>query len=121
MFGSLEAQLLLGLTLFTFETKDDLTCGLCFLVKDGLGLSTETHLLRVVSSLSLSKVGCLSGFVLGDLVEGVLLALTRTVCLAFLGYVNHLFSISKIELGSESMSTATESQNVISKKFTRIL
>ena len=89
VLGSLEGQLLLGLTFFTFETKDDLTRGLGLLVEDGLGLSSETHLLRVVTSLSLREVGGLSGLVLGDLVEGVLLALTRTVCLAFLGYVHH--------------------------------
>lgn len=89
MLGSLEAQLLLGLTFLTFETKDDLTCGLGLLVKDGLGLSTESHLLGVVSSLSLSKVRRLTSLVLCDLVEGVLLALTRTVCLTFFGYINH--------------------------------
>jgi hypothetical protein len=89
MLGSLEAQLLLGLTFLTFETKNNFTCGLGLLVKDGLGLSTETHLLGVVSSLSLSKVRRLSSLVLCDLVEGVLLALTRTVCLSFFGYVHH--------------------------------
>ncbi len=89
VLGSLKAQLLLGLTFFTFETKDDLTRGLGLLVEDGLGLSSETHLLRVITSLSLRKVGGLSSLVLGDLVEGVLLALSCTVCLAFLGYVHH--------------------------------
>ena len=103
MLGSLEAQLLLGLTFFTFKTKDNLTCGLGLLVEDGLGLSSETHLLRVVTSLSLREVGGLSGLVLGDLVKGVLLALTRTVSLAFLGYVHHDAQMYNLEMNSKSM------------------
>jgi len=89
MFGSLEAQLLLGLTLFAFKTKNDFTCGLRLLMKNGFSLSTKTHLFRIVSSLSLSEVRRFSSLVLGDLVEGVLLALTRTVCLTFFGYIHH--------------------------------
>jgi hypothetical protein len=89
VLGSLVAQLLLGLTFLTFKTKDDLTCGLGLLVEDGLGLSSETHLLRVVTSLSLGEVGSLSGLVLGDLVQGVLLALSCTVGSAFFGNIHH--------------------------------
>jgi len=79
VLGSLEAQLLLGLTLLTFQSKNDLTSSLGLLVEDGLGLSTESHLFRVVTSLSLCKVGSLSGLVLSNLVQGVLLALSSTV------------------------------------------
>ena len=89
MFGSLDAQLLLGLAFFTFKTKDDLTRGLGLLVEDGLGLPTETHLLRVITSLSLRKVRGFSGLVLGHLVEGMLLAFTCTICPAFFRYVHH--------------------------------
>ena len=89
VLGSLVAQLLLGLTFLTFKTKDDFTCGLGLLVKDGLGLSTETHLLGIVTSLSLSKVRRLSGLVLGDLVKGVLLALTPAVSLTFFWNIHH--------------------------------
>jgi len=88
------------------------------LVEDGLGLTSETLLLRVVSSLTLqihvdttegkrlkinphlscrkvrwlylSKVGSLAGLVLGDLVESVLGALLSLAeGLSFLGHVHH--------------------------------
>ena len=110
VLGSLEAQLLLGLTFFTFETKNDLTRGLCLLVEDGLGLPTETHLLGIITSLSLRKVRGFPGLVLGDLVEGVLLALTRTVCLAFLGYVHHDAQFYNLEMGSKRTSKEAENQ-----------
>ena len=81
--------MLLGLALFAFETQNNLTSGLCLLVEDGLGLSTETHLLTVVSALSLGKVGSLARLVLGHLVHGMLLALSGTVCSTFLWYIHH--------------------------------
>jgi hypothetical protein len=63
-------------------------------VEDGLGLSTETHLLRVVTTLSLGEVGGLSRLVLGNLVNLVLTALfAGAVSLTFLGYVNHFEAI----------------------------
>merc|ERR1719469_63510 len=57
MLGSLQNELLL-----------------CFLVKNGLGLSSETHLFRVVTAFSLRKIGGFSGLILGNLVNGVLAA-----------------------------------------------
>lgn len=104
VLGSLEAQLLLGLTLLTFQSKNDLTSSLGLLVEDGLGLSTESHLFRVVTSLSLCKVGSLSGLVLSNLVQGVLLALSSTVSSTFLRYVNHcnlLVPAQNQEVGSD--------------------
>ena len=90
VLGSLQSQLLLGLTLLTFKTDNNLTGSLCLLVKDGLGLSSESHLLGVITTLSLSKVGSLSSLVLGDLVYLMLFALTSsTESFAFLWYVNH--------------------------------
>jgi hypothetical protein len=89
MLGSLKAQLLLGLTFLTFQTQDDLTGSLCLFVKDGLGLSTETHLLGIVTSLSLGEIGSLTGLVLGHLVDGMLLAFSSTVSLTFFGYIHH--------------------------------
>lgn len=89
MLGSLQTQLLLGLTFLTFQTKDNLTCGLGLLVKDGLGLSPKTHLLGIVPTLSLGEIGGLAGLVLGNLVDRVLLALALAVGLAFFGYVHH--------------------------------
>jgi len=89
VLGSLDAQLLLGLTLFAFQSQHNLTRGLGLFVKDGLGLSTETHLLAVVPTLSLRKVTRLAGLVLRHLVQGVLLALARAVGLAFFGDIDH--------------------------------
>lgn len=90
VLGSLQSQLLLGLTLLTFKTDNNLTGCLCLLVEDGLGLSSESHLLGVITTLSLSKVGSLSSLVLGDLVYLMLFALTSsTESFAFLWYVNH--------------------------------
>jgi len=89
VFGSLEAQLLLGLAFLTFQTKHNFTGSLGLFVENGLGLSTKTHLLGVVTSLSLGKVRGLSGLVLGDLVDCVLLALAGTVSFAFFWDVHH--------------------------------
>ena len=92
VLGSLEAEMLLGLTLFAFQTQDDLTCGLRLLVKDWLGLSSKSHLLAVVSALSLGKVGGLAGFVLGHLVHFMLLALAGTVCSTLFRDVHHFLN-----------------------------
>ena len=90
VLGTLENQMLLRLTFLALQTKDNLTCGLGLLVEHGLGLTSETHLLGIVTTLSLGEVGCFSGLVLGDLVVLVLTALLAgTVCLTFFGYVNH--------------------------------
>lgn len=89
MLGSLQTQLLLGLTFLTFQTQDNLTGGLSLLVEDGLGLSTESHLLGIVTPLSLCEIRRLSSLVLSHLVGSVLLALTRTVGLAFFGDIYH--------------------------------
>ena len=86
---SLQAKLLLGLAFLTFQPQNNLTGSLGLLVKHGLGLSTETHLFGIITSLSLCKIGGFSSLVLGDLVDGVLLALSGTVSFAFLRYVNH--------------------------------
>lgn len=72
---SLQSQLGLGLANNTFQSQDDLLGGLGLLVENGLGLTTVTTLLTVVSSLTLGEQGSLTGLVLGDLVLGVLLAI----------------------------------------------
>jgi hypothetical protein len=90
VLGTLKSQVLLGLTFLALQTKHNLTCGLGLLVEDGLGLTSKTHLLGIVTTLSLGEVGCLSGLVLGDLVVLVLTALLAgTVSLTFFGYINH--------------------------------
>jgi hypothetical protein len=91
VFGSLEDELFLGFTLFAFQPQDDLTGGLCLLVKDGLGLSTESHLFGIITTFSLRKVGSLSSFVLRHLHHGVLAAfLARAIRLSLLGNIHHL-------------------------------
>lgn len=90
VLGPFQAQLLLRLTCLAFQPEYDLTCRLGLLVEDGLCLSTESHLLRVVTSLPLCEIRRFAGLVLCDLVHGVLLALAATVCLAFLRDVHHL-------------------------------
>lgn len=64
----------LGLASDTLETENDLLGGLGLLVENGLGLTTVTALLPVVTTLSLSGQRVLALLVLGDLVRGVLLA-----------------------------------------------
>ena len=82
------------------ELERNLLGGLCLLTEDGLGLAAETFLLWVVSSLALSGGGILALFVLGDLVDLVLLAL-HTVCVFLFrsmhlcSHVTHLRLISK--------------------------
>lgn len=86
---SLQSQLSLGLANNTFQSQHNLLGGLSFLVENLLGLTTETGLLTVVTSLTLSVQGSLTGLVLGNLVLGVLAALlTLTVGLSGLWNVN---------------------------------
>jgi hypothetical protein len=75
VLAALEGELLLGLAGSALETQDDLLGGLGLLVEDGLGLTTVTTLLPVVTTLTLSEKGGLASLVLGDLVLGVLVAL----------------------------------------------
>jgi hypothetical protein len=73
----------------TFKTEDNLLGSLSLLVENGLGLTTITRLLTVVTSLTLSKQRGLTGLVLSDLVGSVLSALgALTVGVAGLGNVN---------------------------------
>lgn len=86
---SLQSQLGLGLTVDTLQSQHNLLGGLSLLVENWLGLTTETGLLTVVSSLTLSEQRSLTSLVLGNLVLGVLSALlTLTVSLSELWNVN---------------------------------
>ncbi len=90
VLGPLEGELLLGLTFLAFQTQDNLTGSLGLLVEDGLGLTTESHLLGVVPALALREVGGLAGLVLGHLVDLVLTAFfAGAIGLAQLGNVHH--------------------------------
>ena len=75
VLAALQGELLLGLAGSALETEDDLLGGLGLLVEDGLGLTTITALLPVVTSLTLGEQGGLASLVLGNLVLGVLVAL----------------------------------------------
>jgi hypothetical protein len=57
VLAALEGELLLGLAGSALETQDDLLGGLGLLVEDGLGLTTVTTLLPVVTTLTLSEKG----------------------------------------------------------------
>ena len=55
MLAALQGELLLGLAGSALKTKDDLLGGLGLLVEDGLGLTTITALLPVVTTLTLGE------------------------------------------------------------------
>jgi hypothetical protein len=55
VLATLQSELLLGLAHGALETEDDLLGGLGLLVEDGLGLTTVTALLAVVTALTLSE------------------------------------------------------------------
>ena len=72
---SLDGSEGLGLRGGTLKLEDDLLGLLGLLSEDGLGLSTESLLLHIVSSLTLGGQRSLTSFVLGNFVHGVLLQL----------------------------------------------
>ena len=88
VLGTLDGEHALALALGALELEDDLLGGLGLLAEDGLGLSTETGLFAVVTSLTLGHDGGLASLVLGDLLRGVLLA-PLAVRVASLGNRDH--------------------------------
>ena len=88
VLGALDGEHALALALGALELEDDLLGGLGLLAEDGLGLSTETGLLAVVSTLTLSDDRGLASLVLGHLLRGVLLA-PLAVRVASLGNRDH--------------------------------
>ena len=91
VLSSLQANLRLIFAVFTLQSQDNLLGCLGLFVEDGLGLTTITLLLVVVSSLTLSKVRGLASFVLRDLVPSVLLAsLALAVGSSFFRNVHHI-------------------------------
>ena len=103
VLATLEGELLLVLADGALKTEDNLLGGLGLLVEDGLGLTTITRLLAVITTLALGEDGGLAGLVLGNLVEGVLLALLALAeGLAGLRHV-HLLSARARRRGEESV------------------
>merc|ERR1711918_52751 len=74
VLGALERIVRLVLALDTLQAKHDLLRRLSLLVEHRLGLATIALLFAVVTTLTLCVQGCLASFVLGHLVDGVLLA-----------------------------------------------
>lgn len=73
-----------------YQSQHNLLGRLRLLVEDGLGLTTVTGLLAVVTTLTLRERRSLAGLVLGDLVELVLAAFAALAeGLPGLGYVHH--------------------------------
>ena len=72
----------------TFQTQGNLLGSLSLLVENGLGLSTKTRLLTVITSLTLSEKGVLSLLILGDLLLSVLVAVLTVSLTRFRN--NHL-------------------------------
>lgn len=60
VLAALQGELLLGLAGSALQAQDDLLGGLGLLVEDGLGLTTVTTLLPVVTTLTLGEQGGLS-------------------------------------------------------------
>lgn len=71
VLASLQSHVRTVLARGALQTQHDLLGGLGLLVENGLGLSTVTLLLSVVTTLTLSKEGSLTSLVLGDLVWAV--------------------------------------------------
>ena len=63
------------LGLGAFELEHDLLGLLCLLSENWLGLSTETFLFHIISSLTLGGEGSLTSFVLRDFMNSVLFGL----------------------------------------------
>lgn len=78
MLATLQGELLLGLARSALETQDDLLGGLGLLVEDGLGLTTVTTLLPIVTTLTLGEKGGLEIFVSVEVRE-TCLSRTRTL------------------------------------------
>lgn len=66
----------------TLEPEGDLLGGFSFLSEDGLGLSSVPRLFSIITSPTLGGSTFFTFFILGDLVNGVSVALTRAVGLS---------------------------------------
>ena len=73
--GSFDDSETFGLALGAFELEHDFLSLLGLLLEDWLGLTTETLLFHVISSLTLGGLGGLTGLVLRDFMGGVFLQL----------------------------------------------
>ena len=74
VLGTLDGNHAFVLALGAFQLQHDLLRGLGLLLEHRLRLTTETTLFAIVTTLTLSEQGRLTGLVLGDFVQGVLAA-----------------------------------------------
>ena len=93
--ASLEYSETLGLGFGALELEYDLFGLLGLLSEDWLGLSSETFLLHVISSLTLSCFGIFTLLVLGNFVKSVFLCFF-TVAFKLLWNMHHFFLFSKL-------------------------
>jgi hypothetical protein len=91
--GSLDNTEASALGLSALELKGDLLGLLGLLSEDGLGLTTETLLLHVISALTESDAGVFALLVLRDLMKSVLLGL-HAVALESLGNMDHYLLVT---------------------------
>lgn len=95
VLAALEGELGLGLALRALEAQHHLLGRLCLLVEHGLGLTSVTGLLSIVTTLSLREQRGLSCLVLSDLVLSMLLAIfALAVGAASLGNVDLIVLVS---------------------------
>jgi hypothetical protein len=90
VFAPFDRQLLPELALRALHPEDDFLCRFGLLPENGLCLSTITTLFAIVSALSLSENGFFSLFVLGHLMQRVLLALALAEGFTGLRNVHHV-------------------------------
>merc|ERR1711875_86537 len=90
MLASLDGDLVLALAISALQSEDDLLGGLGLLSEDGLGLTSVSLLLAIVTPLALGLERVLAFLVLRHLVQRVLSAFGRGAeGTAGLGYVHH--------------------------------
>jgi len=90
MLATLDGHLVLALAIGALQTEDDLLGGLGLLSEDGLGLSSVSLLLAIVTPLALGLERVLAFLVLRHLVQRVLSAFGRGAeGTAGLRYVHH--------------------------------
>ena len=92
MLGALDGNLLTPLALSALETQHQLLGRLGLLPQDGLGLTSETLLLTIVTSTTLSEFGFLRLFVLRHL---ELFMLVATGAISLPGFRNIHLKINK--------------------------
>lgn len=88
-FGSTNNDDSSSLALIAFQSEGDFLGCFGLLSEDGLGLSTVTRLFAIVTSSTLGSLAFLALLVLGHLVNGVSIALSRAMGLSGLRNDNH--------------------------------